>query len=609
MSVQGKQVRLDHTPTNYSATNSQLEEHIEGIDDALGTRTFKDPVVVVATSDVTLSGEQTIDGVLTSTDRVLLVGQSTASENGIYTTDAGAWSRASDLDTGVDAAGVYVPVNEGTTYADTLWRVTSDSGSAVVGTDSLTIDQFFIGNENSPGATVFDLGGFVPGVPTASAVVVAQQITKSLTVDSDDPGAATSDTAPAVGSTFDIQINNSSVGSIAFTAGMTTGTVSWTGSTSISAGDRLEIISPASPDAFQDNFSFILKAYQGGEDNDYTIQTYFPDTLSVATEPVLSFVSPRKLVVSDADNGSSSSETATTGATTYDIQVNGVSVGSVVYDAADTEGEVSWTGDRIIEVGDLIQILGPGSPDATHEDIFFTLNADELGVTAYDLAFFYPDALTVGSQVIFRHTFARDVILDRKAIGQATSDTATTAETIYIINCNGSPIGTITYASSATDGTIAWNSNAPTLMSEGDTLSVIGPATADSTHAGISITLKGEYAIRAVVQAAEQQRHQRADLRVSALETTADGDPASASTLSYTPLNGAIVIHVNGIRESVGDGVKTESIFFSSDGGTTAKSLMSIMAGDTPYWNGSVAGYELDTDDLIDYDYEYDLIG
>lgn len=607
MSVQGKQVRLDHTPSNYTASSSQLEDHIEGIDDALGAGTFKSPVTVVATSDLTLSGEQTIDGVLTSTSRVLLTGQSTSSENGIYVTAAGAWARASDLDTGIDAAGVYIPVNEGTLYADSLWRVTSDSGSAVVGTDSLTVAQFFIGSENGPLNTVFDLGGFVPGVPVGSSVVVAQQITKPLVINADDPGTATSDTAPIGASSFDIQINNSSVGSIAFSAGVATGTVSWTGATSISAGDRLEIIAPASPDAFQDNYSFIIKAYQEGQDDDYTIQTYVP-SIPTASEVVLSYVAPRAIAINEADNGSSSSEVATTGSTTYDIQVNGASVGSVAYGAAATEGTVSWTGSRSIAVGDLIQILAPGSPDATHTDIFFTLNADEFGTTAYDLVLFFPDALGSGNETIFRHTFARDVILDRKAIGQATSDTATTAETIYTINCNGSAVGTITYAASATDGTIEWNSDAPTLMSAGDTLSIVGPSTADTTHAGISIALKGEYATRAIVQAAEQYRHQRDDLRVPALVTTADGDPASASALSHTPINGAIVVSVNGIREAVGDGVKTEATYFSSNGGSTAKSLIDIVAGDILYWNGSVAGYELDTDDLIDYDYEYDLV-
>ena len=42
----------------------------------------------------------------------------------------------------------------------------------------------------------------------------------------------------------------------------------------------------------------------------------------------------------------------------------------------------------------------------------------------------------------------------------------------------------------------------------------------------------------------------------------------------------------------------------SADGGTTAKTVANIAAGDTLYWMGSIAGYELETDDDIDIDYQ-----
>lgn len=59
---------------------------------------IKDSVETVADSNITLSGEQTINGVLTSSSRVGVVGQTTASENGIYVSSSGAWSRSSDAD-------------------------------------------------------------------------------------------------------------------------------------------------------------------------------------------------------------------------------------------------------------------------------------------------------------------------------------------------------------------------------------------------------------------------------------------------------------------------------------------------------------------------------
>jgi hypothetical protein len=53
-------------------------------------------VELVSTTNITLSAEQVIDGVTTSGNRVLVVGQTDPVENGIYVTASGAWSRASD---------------------------------------------------------------------------------------------------------------------------------------------------------------------------------------------------------------------------------------------------------------------------------------------------------------------------------------------------------------------------------------------------------------------------------------------------------------------------------------------------------------------------------
>ncbi len=107
------------------------------------------PVRVVADADVPdLADVTAIDGVtLADGDRVLLAGQTTASENGVYDFDLGTTtlSRAADLAAAADAASIYVPVNEGTEYADTLWRCTSDTGSAVVGTNDLEFEEFQTG--------------------------------------------------------------------------------------------------------------------------------------------------------------------------------------------------------------------------------------------------------------------------------------------------------------------------------------------------------------------------------------------------------------------------------------------------------------------------------
>src|SRR3990172_11099161 len=63
---------------------------------------IKNSVVTAATSNVVLSGEQTINGVLTSSSRVGVVGQTLGETNGIYTSGAGAWTRTTDADTSAE---------------------------------------------------------------------------------------------------------------------------------------------------------------------------------------------------------------------------------------------------------------------------------------------------------------------------------------------------------------------------------------------------------------------------------------------------------------------------------------------------------------------------
>ena len=63
------------------------------------------------------------------------------------------------------------------------------------------------------------------------------------------------------------------------------------------------------------------------------------------------------------------------------------------------------------------------------------------------------------------------------------------------------------------------------------------------------------------------------------------------------------MVFVNGLAVRVGDGVKTKDCYFSADDGATARAIAAIATGDKLFWVGSVAGYQLATTDLIDFDY------
>jgi len=111
---------------------------------------YKQAVRVISTSNVTLSGgaPSTVDGVsLNAGDRILVAGQSTGSDNGLYdvtvvgTGTSGTWVRTSDANTtGEINAGMIVMVTEGNTYADTSWKLVTDD-PIVIGTTSLEFLQ------------------------------------------------------------------------------------------------------------------------------------------------------------------------------------------------------------------------------------------------------------------------------------------------------------------------------------------------------------------------------------------------------------------------------------------------------------------------------------
>ena len=112
------------------------------VDNVANGLKWKDSVTVASTADLTLSGEQTIDGILTSADRILVKNQSTGAENGIYVTAAGAWARSADYATGDAVASTSMFIEEGTVNADTSYTCTNDAGSDIVGTDALVYAQF-----------------------------------------------------------------------------------------------------------------------------------------------------------------------------------------------------------------------------------------------------------------------------------------------------------------------------------------------------------------------------------------------------------------------------------------------------------------------------------
>ena len=97
----------------------------------------KDVAQAVATTNVaTLSGTGTvIDGYTTAAnDRVLLTGQTTTTQNGLWVVNSGAWTRPTDYSTAAYTRGATVSIVNGTANAGTTWHTLGTADLVNTGT-------------------------------------------------------------------------------------------------------------------------------------------------------------------------------------------------------------------------------------------------------------------------------------------------------------------------------------------------------------------------------------------------------------------------------------------------------------------------------------------
>ena len=105
---------------------------------------IKAPVLAATIAAITLSGEQTIDGVAVVTgDRVLVKNQSSAIDNGIWDVSTGTWSRSDDFNGARDAVtGTRIFVISGSTNGYTEWVVSTTDPEIGVSSMSFIANGF-----------------------------------------------------------------------------------------------------------------------------------------------------------------------------------------------------------------------------------------------------------------------------------------------------------------------------------------------------------------------------------------------------------------------------------------------------------------------------------
>lgn len=152
--------RSDNTPVDEHTKLRHLSSEVRlSIASTTGWKP-KRQVAVATTANVTLSGEQTIDGVLTATSRILVKDQTDAEDNGIFVTSAGAWTRATDADSADDLGNAYVYVAGGTSQAGLHYLLIQ--GAADITLDTTDLEWALAGGlSNGTGMIVRPAGGTV----------------------------------------------------------------------------------------------------------------------------------------------------------------------------------------------------------------------------------------------------------------------------------------------------------------------------------------------------------------------------------------------------------------------------------------------------------------
>ena len=116
------------------------------------------PASCVATTNLALTGLQTIDGhTLVAGDLALLTGQTTSSQNGLWTAASGSWTRPTEFGSGVQVKARSVDVIQGNVYAGARWLLKTNSLVTVDTTAQTWVSQLPVSVVSAAGAPAGDV--------------------------------------------------------------------------------------------------------------------------------------------------------------------------------------------------------------------------------------------------------------------------------------------------------------------------------------------------------------------------------------------------------------------------------------------------------------------
>ncbi len=151
------------------------------VESFLASKAIKAPVVTETTANITLSGLQTVNGVvLQDGDRVLVKDQTDPIENGIYDASTSAWQRSADWDGSRDATnGTLVVV--GRTALVALWQMQTAADPFEPGISSCTFTELLYSDlAQNLASNDAGLGASLIGIQDPLAVFDATDVEAAL---------------------------------------------------------------------------------------------------------------------------------------------------------------------------------------------------------------------------------------------------------------------------------------------------------------------------------------------------------------------------------------------------------------------------------------------
>ena len=256
---------------------------------------FKQPALLATTGNITLSGEQMIDGFMTSSDRILVWQQSDAAENGIYLSSSGAWTRTSDANTWDELLSAYIFVTSGVIWGggsfvclaqpggtlgvtDIDWLQFSNNAIYTAGTGlTLTGFQFSITNIGTAGT--YGTASSVPVLTTNAQGQVTGVVNTSIAINGNQITSGT--VSPTYGGTG---VNNG------------TNTLTWNSSYTLDQS----VASGAAPTFLGTNFSAIPNSALSNNS-----VTYNGVTVALGSSGTITAINPYALTLGTGLSGTS----------------------------------------------------------------------------------------------------------------------------------------------------------------------------------------------------------------------------------------------------------------------------------------------------------------